>query len=85
MVEPAVRGGEGDTTLRDRAHACTLATYAETKYLPVEFLQNLGLSDTHYMGRRAVRTPYLDEDGSEAAVRFRLALKKSPGGDDRFR
>lgn len=48
--------GEGDATLRDRAHACTLATYAEAKGLPAEFLQALGLSDTHYMGKRAVVT-----------------------------
>ncbi len=76
---------EGDATLRDLAHACTLAAYAEIKGLPIAFLQNLGLSNAHYMGKRAVRIPYLDEDGSEAAVRFRLALEKSPGGDDRFR
>ncbi len=77
--------GEGDATSRDHAHACTLAAYAEAKGLPVALLQDLGLSDTHYMGRRAVRIPYLDEEGSEAAVRFRLALEKSSGGDDRFR
>ena len=77
--------GEENTTPRNRAHACTLAAYAEAKALPVEFLQSLGLSDTHYMGRRAVRIPYLDKEGSEAAVRFRLALEKSPGGDNRFR
>jgi hypothetical protein len=77
--------GEGDATLRDRAHACTLAAYAETKGLPVASLQNLGLSDTHYMGRRAIRIPYLDEDGAEAAVCFRLNLEKSPGSDNRFR
>lgn len=77
--------GEGDATLRDRAHACTLAAYAEAKGLPVALLQDLGLSDTHYMGKRTVRIPYLDEEGSEAAVRFRLALEKSSGGDDRFR
>ena len=39
--------GEGAVALRDRAHACTLVAYAEAKGLPVEFLQNLGLSDTH--------------------------------------
>jgi hypothetical protein len=34
---------------------------------------------------RAVRILYLKEDGSESAVRFRIALKKSPKGDERFR
>ncbi len=66
-------------------HACTLATYAEAKGLPVAFLQDLGLSNTHYMGKRAVRIPYLDEEGSETAMRFRLNLEKSPGTDNRFR
>ncbi len=32
-----------------------------------------------------MRIPYLKEDGSEGAVRFRLALEKSPEGDNRFR
>ncbi|QIN77509.1 hypothetical protein GBA65_02200 [Rubrobacter marinus] len=78
-------GGGDDATPRDRVHACTLMTYALAKDLPVELLQEFGLSDTHYLGKRAVRIPYLDEDGSEVAVRFRLALEKGPKGDDRFR
>jgi hypothetical protein len=32
-----------------------------------------------------VRIPYFGEDGAEVAVRFRLALEKSPKRDDRFR
>lgn len=78
-------GGGGAAIPRDLAHACTLMAYAQAKALPVEFLQELGLSDTHYMGKRAVRIPYLGEDGAEVAVRFRLALEKGPKGDDRFR
>jgi hypothetical protein len=64
---------------------CTLDTYAEKTRLPVAFLRKLSLSDVSYMGTSAVRIPYLREDGSEGAMRFRVALEKSPEGDDRFR
>jgi hypothetical protein len=64
---------------------CTLKAYAKKKKVPVEFLEELGLSDFHYMGKPAVRISYLKGDGSEGAVRFRLALEKSPQGDSRFR
>ena len=65
--------------------SCTLEAYAEAKRLPAEFLKRLSLSDASYAGRPAVRIPYLAGDGTEGAVRFRLALTKSPEGDDRFR
>jgi len=64
---------------------CTLEAYAEEKGVPMRFLQDIGLSDFHYMAKPAVRVPYLKEDGSEGAVRFRIALEKSPEGDNRFR
>jgi len=64
---------------------CTLEAYAGAKELPVEFLRELGLSTVSYMGTKAVRMPYLTEDGREGAVRLRLALEKSPQGDNRFR
>jgi hypothetical protein len=78
-------GGRGSTTTQDHVHACTLEAYAEAKKLPVEFLARLGLSDTSYVGKPAVRILYLGEDGSEGAVRFRIALEKGPKGDERFR
>jgi putative DNA primase/helicase len=34
---------------------------------------------------QTVRIPYRNENGEEAAVRFRVALEKSEEGDDRFR
>jgi hypothetical protein len=67
-------GGRGSTTIQDHVHACTLEAYAEAKKLPVEFLARIGLSDTSYIGKPAVRILYLKEDGSESAVRFRIAL-----------
>lgn len=59
----------------------TLQEYADAKQLPIDFLRQLGLSDHKHNGRSAVRIPYLDSNGTETAVRFRLALT----GDDRFR
>ena len=64
---------------------CNLKNYAEAKGLPVEFLLKLGLRDQRYQKQPAVRIPYRDVDGSEAAVRYRIALERSEEGDDRFR
>jgi hypothetical protein len=64
---------------------CTLAEYARAKRLPVEFLKKLGLRDAKYQGSQAVRIPYYSPDGSETAVRYRLALEKSGEGDLRFK
>lgn len=64
---------------------CMLASYAEAKGLPIEFLRGLGLSDQNYDGQSALRVPYLDRRGAELAVRYRLALTRSESADDRFR
>jgi hypothetical protein len=61
--------------------ACTLDAYAEAKGLPVDFLRSLGLSDAKYTDTPAVRMPYVDRDGHEQAVRFRISLH----GNDKFR
>jgi putative DNA primase/helicase len=63
----------------------TLAQYADAKRLPLDFLRSLGLTDSRYCGETAVRIPYRDDRGVEVAVRYRLALSKSAGGDNRFR
>ena len=73
--------GDGTATLQ----RCTLEEYAEAKKLPVAHLKRLGLRDAKYQGSQAVRIPYYSPDGSETAVRFRLALEKSGGGDLRFK
>ncbi len=62
-----------DATLQTGVAGCTLAQYAEAKWLPLDFLRGLGLSDVH-TGQPSVRIPYLDESGLEVAVRFRRAL-----------
>ena len=64
---------------------CTLATYAAQKHLDVATLQTYGLTDMKYMSVSAIRIPYRTPDGHESAVRFRVALAKSPDGDQRFR
>lgn len=62
------------------ADGLTLASLAEAKHLPAEYLETVGLSDFRYSGRAAVRIPYLTEAGEVIAVRFRLSLD----GDRRF-
>jgi MarR family len=68
----------GDTHL---SHGCTLKEYSEVKSLPEGFLRGLGLRDVTYLERPAVRIPYPDEEGQEAAVRFRVSID----GPEKFR
>lgn len=64
---------------------CTLEEYAEAKMLPVDFLQSVcQLSEITYLGKKAVRIPYLKQDGAEGATRFRIQQTKSKP-DNRFR
>ena len=83
--DKASGGGETDNPSNNGATVqhlgCTLAQYAESKGLPLDFLRGLGLTQITYFNSPAVRIPYLDESGAEVAVRFRLALE----GENRFR
>ena len=58
-----------------------LADYAEAKGLPLEFLLANGLREITYERAPAISIPYFSHDGSDPAVRFRVALD----GPDRFR
>ena len=85
---PAGGGGSyprRETSTPQHSAGCTLASYAEAKRLPIDFLRELGLSDFTYLGSSAVRVPYFNAGGEEAAVRYRLALVKGDGEDGRFR
>lgn len=62
-----------------------LTTLAEAKRLPVDFLKSLGLSDFKCSGQPAIKIPYYREDGTEAAVRFRLTLTAEAGGRFKWR
>ncbi len=91
LFAPQTARGEGaisipadNTATLQQSHGCTVAQYADAKQLRLEFLRTLGLSDCWYLSLPAVRIPYLAEDGTEAAVRFRRELTKSATGDDRF-
>ena len=53
--------------------------------MPVGFLQKRGLRDQKYQGQPAVRDSYRGTNSAEEAVRFRTALEKSEGADERFR
>lgn len=63
----------------------TMQEYAVAKGLDIDFLRAEGLSDRSYFDRPAVRIPYFSPDGQEVATRYRLALAKSDGTDNRFR
>ena len=84
---PGRKGGGGvvippeSTATVQPSLGCTMTQYSEAKLLPIDFLKTLGLSDISSMGNPAVRIPYVNEDGSEEAIRFRVALT----GDNRFR
>src|SRR5215203_306911 len=62
-------------------HGCTLEEYSEEKKLPIDFLRGLGLREMTYFEKPSVRIPYPDEEGQEAAVRFRVSLD----GIEKFR
>jgi hypothetical protein len=86
FTDPAVAsGGEGSVAPlqpnREGLRACTLEAYSEAKGLPLEFLRSLHLEDARYAGGPAIRMPYVDIDGDEQAVRYRIALD----GRDKFR
>jgi hypothetical protein len=56
------------------ARGCTLFDYASAKGFPVAFLESLGVAEMRYLGAPAVRLPYLDVDGNEVCIRFRVSL-----------
>jgi hypothetical protein len=64
---------------------CTLLAYADAKRLFEMELRGVGLSEIPYQGSPAVRIPYRDRHGCEAAVRFRVGLEKGEREDNRFR
>jgi hypothetical protein len=62
-----------------KSEGCTLAAYAEVKRLPREFLESLGVGEIpNYNGHPAVRFPYLNAEGEEVCVRFRVSLTGKP-------
>ncbi len=78
-------GGDSPSPEQQRNGAtpagCRLADYAEAKRLPLDFLLANGLREISYEQMRAISIPYFSHDGSDPAVRLRVALN----GPDRFR
>ena len=60
---------------------CLFTNSPRQRHLPEEFLRRLGMSDTSYARKPAVRIPYRASGGTEVAVRFRIAAE----GADKFR
>lgn len=87
---PPRQGGGGwstpaNTTAQvQQSTGCTLEEYAEAKELPLDFLRSLGLSDITHTGRPVLRIPYRTTTGEEGPTRYRVALYKGAGGDNRF-
>ena len=84
----------GKRTAPNALQGCTLEEYAATKNLSIDFLTHefVSLEDTIYYCKvsetkvPAIRIPYLAEDGSDIAIRYRTGLRKPASGDDtRFR
>ena len=81
-----IRGGKKSKRTADRDDGVerlglSLAEYAAAKALPEDYLRRLGLADTTYARKPAVRIPYRASGGTEVAVRFRIAAS----GADKFR
>ncbi|MFC2032480.1 hypothetical protein ACFLUS_03845 [Chloroflexota bacterium] len=58
-----------------------LDTLAKAKCIPADYLKGLGVSDFKYNGQPAIKILYYGEDGTEIAIRFRLAMT----GENRFK
>jgi hypothetical protein len=84
-------GSKGVNQPRNRATAatdddeqgCTVEQYAAHKRLPVDLLQQVGISDYKdaRWPNRVMRIPYIDAAGNEVGVRIRHRLEKGETGD----
>jgi hypothetical protein len=76
--------GNDRVSVEQDTQGITLERYAQEKRLPLSFLKGLGLKDFTYFGKPAIRIPYLNKDGEEISVRFRINLQKGRASDNRF-
>jgi hypothetical protein len=80
----------GVTSVRHAQHCntpstgCTLADYSAAKHIPVEALKRFGVAEIKIYGAPALRMIYRHADGTEAAIRFRTALRVGQDGPPRF-
>jgi len=54
---------------------CSLKEYAEDKGIPLDFLKELGLSNSISNGVKTLTIPYYDEDKVIISTRYRAGLK----------
>ncbi len=82
-VNPPLKHSQKGLTppLLTSVNGVNLDTLAKAKRIPADYLKGLGVSDFKYNGQPAVKIPYYGEDGTEIAIRFRLAIT----GDNRFK
>jgi hypothetical protein len=78
-VRDTIRGSTA-TSQHPTSPGCTLATYAERKKLPLEFLRGLGIVETTSHDSPAIGIPYTNTFGEEVSMRLRLSMD----GDNRF-
>lgn len=83
-VTTARRTDDGDSSAQ-AVSGFSLADYAHAKRLPETFLESVGVTNGKFNKHAVVRIAYLNADGTEGAIRYRVALEKPPGGGDRFR
>lgn len=67
--------------IKDVKTGCTFQTYIKAKKVPESFLRGLGIDQGFYMGKPCLVIPYFNENGNQAAVRYRTGLN----GNDKFR
>jgi putative DNA primase/helicase len=87
LTDEDLKFNEGGASVT--AYGCTLAAYAASKNLPLEFLtsDDVALEDgscyVKALGKvvPAVEIPYADQEGELLTTRYRIAV----GGDDKFR
>lgn len=72
---------ESTSPLLTGVSGVNLDTLAKAKRIPTDYLKGLGICDFKYSGQTAMKIPYYGEDGTEIAIRFRLAMT----GDSRFK
>ena len=68
-----------ETTATLQQSDSLLEEYSAQKLIPESVLRNWGITGVKHGGTPAIRIPYLDSDGAEAAVRYRKAMAGSSG------
>lgn len=74
-VNPSVKA----VTPLQSSEGITLEKLAEAKGFTPDFLKKIGCQNYHRLNAPTVRIPYLNTDGQQTAIRYRLRLNKEDG------